>query len=914
MLELARQIPQTNPISNSQNFSLEIASPGLLETLAFQPKPRQPPQFGEVEIEVRATGLNFKEVLLALGLLPAPANKSIEFGLECAGTIVAIGEGVTDFHIGDDVIAFGSSCFSRRITTPASLVAPKPLRLSWEEAATIPVAFMTAYYALIELGRLRRGESILIHAAAGGVGMAAVKIAQNIGAKIFATAGNPDKRGFLKSLGIEHVMDSRSLAFADEVIERTEGRGVNVVLNSLSGDFIPKSLSVLAPYGRFLEIGKRDIYENSNLGMRAFEKNLSFFAITLEPEVPNFSAMLHDLVQQFNDGELSPLPHRTFPIAEVTSAFDYMARAKHIGKIIVSAQEGDAANRSPELAAFEGTVEPTAGQPPAPAKNVLLQDLHDGLLPSEGVEVFKRLLGSTLPQVIISTRDLQSRLEPTASCAKALEAEDGSRSVKSRPELSQAYVAPRNELERQLGQIWQQFFGIDRVGIEDDFFELGGDSLLAIQLIPKVRQATGADLSLDRLLDTPTVAGLSQAIGSSLQESAPTATVSETVVDLNAEVVLDPIVHPGNLPVEWVAEPQSILLTGATGYIGAYLLRELLDRTVADIYCLVRSPHGGEGRARIEDNLKSYGFWKPTYDTRILPVVGDLSRERLGLDEEEFRHLTQTIDTIYHNGAWVNFLYPYSTLKAANVLGTEEILKLACQSKIKPVHFISSYVVACEARAGARVVREDEPLVYNRALEDALGYGQSKWVAERLVTLARERGLPTCIYRLGEIVGDRTASTANPNQMTWAIVKSCIQLKMAPELDAIVDFTPVDYVSRALVHLSHSEESLSKVFHLVNPHPISWRDLFDLIRALGYPLESLPPDSWRKALLDRAQNQPENALQPFLPLFAQKMPFGDSIPQFDCQNTSNGLSGTDIVCPTPDATSLEAYLSSLGLR
>jgi len=320
-----------------RNSCLEISSLGNLNTLTFRPADRRKPGQDEVEIEVYATGLNFKDILLSMGMFPAPPDGCIRVGSECAGKVVTLGEGVKGFRIGDKVVASGMSCFSAFITTPSLLIAHKPAHLSFEEAATIPVAFMTAYHTLVKLGRLCRGERVLIHAAAGGVGMAAVKIAQWIGAEIFATAGNPEKRRFLHSLGIEYVMDSRSLGFADEVMKCTDGEGVNMVLNSLAGEFISKSLSVLGPYGRFLEIGMRDIYSNSQLPLRHFEKSLSFFTINgVGPETPGFHSTFREVMQHFKEGNLTPLPYRVFPATEVKSAFEYMMHAKHIGKIVVS--------------------------------------------------------------------------------------------------------------------------------------------------------------------------------------------------------------------------------------------------------------------------------------------------------------------------------------------------------------------------------------------------------------------------------------------------------------------------------------------------------------------------------------------------------------------------------------------------
>src|SRR5215208_3261430 len=215
-------------------------------------------------------------------MAPGSRDGPVSLGGECAGKITAIGEGVTGHQIGDEVIAIAPACFGKYSNTNAALVHRKPSHLTFAEAATIPVAFVTAYYALHHLGRLRAGERVLIHAASGGVGLAAVQLAHLAGAEIYATAGSDEKREFLSSLKIHHVMDSRTLTFATEVLELTNGEGVDLVLNSLSGEAISRGLSILRPYGRFLEIGKRDIHQNSQLQLEPFKNNLSFFAIDVE--------------------------------------------------------------------------------------------------------------------------------------------------------------------------------------------------------------------------------------------------------------------------------------------------------------------------------------------------------------------------------------------------------------------------------------------------------------------------------------------------------------------------------------------------------------------------------------------------------------------------------------------------------
>ncbi len=230
----------------------------------------------QVEIRVRASGLNFRDVLTALGMLPARAATP---GAECAGTIVRVGSAVRGWKAGDDVLAFAPSSLQTFVNVPAEFVARKPASMTFADAAGIPVAFLTALYGLDRLARLSAGQSILIHAAAGGLGMAAVQLAMRAGAEVFATAGSPEKREFLRQLGVRHIFDSRSLAFREEVLEATGGRGVDVVLNSLAGDFIRASFDVIAENGCFLEVGKRGIWSAEQVA--ALGKNIRYFPFDL---------------------------------------------------------------------------------------------------------------------------------------------------------------------------------------------------------------------------------------------------------------------------------------------------------------------------------------------------------------------------------------------------------------------------------------------------------------------------------------------------------------------------------------------------------------------------------------------------------------------------------------------------------
>lgn len=343
---VAAEAPAT---TTTEVYRLVAATPGSLESLRPRAMGRTTPGPNEIEVRIEAAGLNFLDVLKALGIYPGfEPSPEVTLGAECAGTVVAVGAGVSEFAPGDSVVVLTpsyirTSLISAFTTVPAAFAVHRPAQLSAEQASGLPVVLLTAYYALHELGRLRRGERVLIHSAAGGVGLAAIELCRRAGAEIFATAGSPEKRDYLRSLGIEHVFDSRSLDFAGQILAQTGGCGVDIVLNSLTGEAIQCSLAALASRGRFLEIGKRDIYDNSRIGLEPFKKNLSYFAIDLarltEEEPEYVAGLFREVMALVAAGELAPLPVQTFPLEEAAEAFRTMAQARHIGKVVLSIPE-----------------------------------------------------------------------------------------------------------------------------------------------------------------------------------------------------------------------------------------------------------------------------------------------------------------------------------------------------------------------------------------------------------------------------------------------------------------------------------------------------------------------------------------------------------------------------------------------
>ncbi|MDX1411926.1 MAG: SDR family NAD(P)-dependent oxidoreductase, partial [Nitrospirales bacterium] len=335
--------PNPIPITTDQPVELIIGTPGHLDRLYFQATERVPPGQGEIEIQVHSVPLNFKDIMKVMGTISVGITEGTyfgeSFGMECSGWVEAIGEGVKDFKVGDQVIATTNrGCFRSYVTAPAAYSMMKPDSLELGEAPVLTV-FLTAQYALSEVARLQKGERILIHNGSGGVGLAAIQIAQQVGAEIFTTAGNEEKRKYLRSLGISYVMDSRTLKFADDIEEITAGKGVDVVLNATWGESLLKSFELLAPFGRFVEIGKKDIDENAGLPMRAFNRNLTFAAIDLDrilghrPEL--VSSLFSDIRLAFTKNVFHAIPVHEFPAGEVEQAFRLMSQSKHIGKVVV---------------------------------------------------------------------------------------------------------------------------------------------------------------------------------------------------------------------------------------------------------------------------------------------------------------------------------------------------------------------------------------------------------------------------------------------------------------------------------------------------------------------------------------------------------------------------------------------------
>ena len=319
---------------------LQIRTPGDLQTLEFAAFDRVAPGPGEIEVAVSASSINFADVLVTFGLYQTADGKQPELGTDFAGVVTAVGPGVTEHEVGDRVGGMSpNGCWGTFVTCDARMAVALPEGLTEAQAAAVTTASATAWYGLQDLARIRAGDKVLIHSATGGVGQAAIAIARAAGAEIYATAGSQKRREMLQAMGIEHVYDSRSVQFAEQIRQDTDGYGVDIVLNSVFGAAQRAGLKLLALGGRFIEIGKRDIYGDSKLGLYPFRHNLAFYGVDLGLMAASHPAAVRELlstVYRLTAEGVLPMPESThYPLAEAATAIRVMGAAEHTGKLIL---------------------------------------------------------------------------------------------------------------------------------------------------------------------------------------------------------------------------------------------------------------------------------------------------------------------------------------------------------------------------------------------------------------------------------------------------------------------------------------------------------------------------------------------------------------------------------------------------
>lgn len=360
-----------------------------------------------------------------------------------------------------------------------------------------------------------------------------------------------------------------------------------------------------------------------------------------------------------------------------------------------------------------------------------------------------------------------------------------------------------------------------------------------------------------------------------------------------------------------------MLLTGATGFFGSYLLRELLSRTDAVVECVVRAPDAASARRRIDEAQDKYGHGGLRATDRIAVLPADLAAPRLGLTEDEFDALARRTHRIYHSAAHVNFVYPYEWLRPTNVDGTRTLAELALRGGRVPVHYVSTIALLSGAgSAGARFLTESDPV--DDVERISMGYPESKWVAEKILELAAQQGAPVSVYRPYEITGRLDDGRWNTDAAIVAFFKAIVDMGTAPDAALPLDFVPANYLARAVVHLAEHTPSAGRTYHLTNPRYGRLRDMVDRLRAHGHQVTTLDYDAWVGHLRAFCADHPDHPIVSFLPLFTtlasgqdvtvKELYFEDLFPAFDRRRTDEGLAGTGIDCPPVDAAMLDAYI------
>nr|WP_309112041.1 polyketide synthase [Saccharothrix sp.] len=538
------------------------------------------------------------------------------------------------------------------------------------------------------------------------------------------------------------------------------------------------------------------------------------------------------------------------------------------------------------------------------------------ITPDEGLGLFDAALRSGRPAPVVTPLDLRApvvqpaslpllftalaRIRSRRATGGAGEVEPLGRRLAGQSEQRQREIVGelvRAEVASVLGHA-----DASAIGADQPFADLGFDSLISVELRNRLAAHLGTRLPASLVFEHPTPAALAEF----LRTTAGAATGGDAVagVDFTAEVALDDDVVAADTVVTAATDPGEVLLTGATGFLGAFLLRDIVRRTDAVVHCLVRGADQADAERRLRENLEWYEVAEEIDPARVVVHVGDLTAHRLGLGEEVFDDLARRVDAVFHAGATVSWVRPYTDLKRSNVTGTVEVLRLAARHRTVPVHYVSTTGVFAASA-------DDEPVGVTATTGPAHllrnGYLQSKWVAEGVLGIARARGIPVSVYRVDVVCGDRDSGACQTKDFVWLSLKGLLQAGAVPDrLTGRVHLVAVDYVSGAITALAGRESTVNGTFHLFNEQSQSFGDLVDHLRAFGYDLPESDWDAWRARIAaDR-----DNAVTPLFDSFEELNSPGarPTYPPMDVSDTEKALAGSGITCPPIDRALFGRYV------
>ncbi|URN11120.1 thioester reductase domain-containing protein [Streptomyces radiopugnans] len=444
---------------------------------------------------------------------------------------------------------------------------------------------------------------------------------------------------------------------------------------------------------------------------------------------------------------------------------------------------------------------------------------------------------------------------------------------------------------------------MERVGVHDDFFALGGHSLLAARAHARIEAVWPAAPGVRAIFEHPTVAGLATVLDTA---GEPPSGRPDPVGD----AVLDDGIRPGP-PGARPWPPRHTLLTGGTGFLGAFVLARLLADTDTTVHCLVRAGDGARARQRLVDHLTALRLWDSSWEDRLHAVAGDLAAPRLGLPEADFGELADRTDLIVHVGAVVNYALPYADLRGANVEGTREIIRLAARGEPTALHLVSSRAVFGRSRGGQTLREADIPAA---PPYDDNGYALTKWTSEQLAHEAARRGLPVAVHRPGRVGGDSRTGLWRSDDVACHMMRACAMVGMVPDTELATDLVPVDHLGAAIAALAVRQDALGETFHYAGPAKAPLRLLAEALPDAGHPARLATPQEWYAAVRALADGAHDAGLDLVVREYGQLADGRAATawePEYDCAATARLLDGA-VAFPRVDRALLARYLRAMN--